>query len=107
MQEQYPNIDELLHILDTYTIIKEQLPIKDNTYCSGYVIPEDKSIVLNRSNCFKSNVDTLSHELMHVWYDHYKGIHLKESEIEDIAQRQTVLVPEYRRRLEERIYNIK
>lgn len=81
-----PTTDDLLTRLNKYTIKKENLPIQDNKYFYGHVLPKKKLIVLNEKNHLQSNIETISHELLHVWYDYENKMNLSEIEIEKRSQ---------------------
>jgi len=104
---RYPNIDELLDQLNQYEIQRTEIPIYDHTYVTGDVNVRTKKIRLNRKNSVKGDIDTVSHELYHIFYDGILGIHMPETEIERLSQVHLATVPEYHDTIERKILEVR
>lgn len=100
---KYPNIDDLLQLIQSHKIKREYIPIKNGQYTCGYVIKGIDTVVLNEKNSLVCDMETYSHELMHIWYEFANNISLPETEIEWIALTELDMVKEYREAVRRRV----
>lgn len=101
-----PHYYELLDLLTPIKILKQNFKIIDHQYKCGYISIPHKYIVLNKKNSFKGNIETISHELMHLYY-HNQNIDLSENQIEQLGMNYLKRFPEYYEGLENKLGELK
>lgn len=97
-----PTIDHLILRLEKYRIRVQDLPIKDKQYVCGKIDVVAKVIILNLKNGYKSNIDSIAHELIH---DYYGESNTDEPYIEDLSQRYLSMFPEFESAIKQRLYD--
>ena len=99
---EYPHYYELLDMLEPYNISTQPFRIKDHQYKCGYVSLPSKQIVLNEKNSYKGNLETISHEVMHLYYNKV-GMDMSEEMIEQLGMKYLNIYPEYYEGLETKL----